>query len=200
MIAKLLNVKFILVTIFMATANIVHASGNTNECVIAGSKDAAITIQEFADFECGYCAEGANTMKEILKNYPERVNLVFRNLPLPFHQNALIAAKAFSAVCLQSSSLAYSYQSELFDNQEKLANQGESYLYQLAEKVGVNVPKMKTDMNGEVVAKIISEDQQLAKAHNFRGTPSFLIGSEPVVGALPYEEIKKVIDKQLDDK
>jgi protein-disulfide isomerase len=78
--------------------------------MIAGLANAPVTIEEFADFECKYCVRGSNTTREVLKNYAGKVNLVFRNMPLPAHQNALIAAKAFSAVCLQSPSLAYSYQ------------------------------------------------------------------------------------------
>ena len=136
-------------------------------------------------------------MREVLKNYAGKINLVFRNMPLPFHQNALVAAKAFSAVCLQSPSLAYSYQKNLFDNQDKLVNQGEPFLYEVAEKLGVDVTRMKFDMNGEAVAKSIAEDRQFADSHNFKGTPSFMIGTEPIAGAFPYDEIKKIIDRQL---
>ncbi|MGZ3742457.1 MAG: DsbA family protein [Pseudobdellovibrionaceae bacterium] len=197
MINTLTNMKLVLFAALISSANLAYASEGSRGCTIAGSNNAAITIQEFADFECKYCVLGANTMKEVLKNYPGKVNLVFRNMPLPFHQNAFVSAKAFSAVCLQNPSLAYSYQKELFENQDKLASQGEPYLYVVAEKLGVDVTKMKSDMNGEAVTKAIAEDQELADAHSFKGTPSFLVGTEEVVGAQPYDEIKKVIDKQL---
>lgn len=178
----------------LANANNLKSEG----CTIAGPEDAPVVIQEFADFYCRYCVTGSNTMKEVLKNYPTKVRLVFRNLPLPFHNpGALTAAKAFSAVWLQSSSLAYSFQNELFTNHEQLLKDGDPFLYEIAQRLGVNVTQMKIDMAGAEVAKIIADDQQLADAHEFKGTPSFLIGSEEVRGSKSYEEIAKIIDKQL---
>ena len=186
-----------LAVIVACAANDAQAGGVSGGCVIAGSGNAPLTIEEYADFECPYCARGSNTMKEVLKNYPGKIKLVFRNMPLPAHTNAYAAAKAFSAVCLQSPSLAYSFQKELFDNQDKLVVQGESFLYETAEKLGANVSQMKLDMNGETVTHSIAEDQKLADSHHFKGTPSFMIGTEPVTGSHPYDEIKKIVDQQL---
>src|SRR5438477_329733 len=115
-------------------------------------------------------------MRKVLKNYPEKVNLILRNFPMSFHENALVAAKAFSAVCMQSPSLAYSYQRELFKNQKRLSKEGEPVLYEVAARLGANVPQMKTDMNSEVVTKSIAEDQKLADSHDFKAVPSFMIG------------------------
>ena len=162
---------------------------------IAGPANAPVTIEEFVDFECGYCARGANTMKEILKNYPDKVRLVLRSFPV--HEGAVVAAKAFVAVSMQSSSLAYSFQESLFNHQEELREKGEPFLYELAQKLGVDVTQMKTDMNSAAVERSLAEDRSAADAHNFKGTPSFMIGTEPVQGALPYVEIKKIIDRQL---
>lgn len=172
-------------------------AGTTDGCVVAGPDNAAVTIEEFADFECSYCVRGSNTMKDVLKDYAGKVKLVFRNMPLPAHPTAMIAAQAFAAVCLQSPTLAYAYQAALFENQDKFVSEGEPYLYSLAQKLGVDVDQMKTDMNGDQVAKSIARDNQLAQAHNFKGTPSFMIGTEPVQGAYPYDQIKSIIDKQL---
>jgi protein-disulfide isomerase len=181
----------------LAAADERPQKGEVTSCSIAGSEGAPLTIEEYADFECPHCVRGSHTMKEVLKNYPGKVKLVFRNRPLPFHENALVAAKAFSAVCMQSPSLAFSFQKEIFDNQNELVAKGESFLYDTAEKLGVNVSRMKFDMSGDVVAASLAEDQRLAELHKFNGTPSFMIGTEPIVGAQSYEEIKKIVDKQL---
>lgn len=173
-------------------------AGTSEGCHIAGPDNAPIVIQEFADFHCKYCVKGSKRMSEVMRNYPDKVKLVYRNMPLPFHgSSAMTAAKAFTAVCLQSSTLGYAYQKELFDNQDRLMNQGDQFLFDLADKIGVNVTQMKTDMEGDIVAKIIAADQALAKSYNLSGTPSFLIGSETITGAQPYDEFKKVIEKQL---
>lgn len=166
-------------------------------CVVMGPKDAKLTIEEYADFECSYCARGANTMKEVLREFPGKVKLVFRNMPLPAHPNANVAAKAFSAICLQSSSLAFAFQDELFANQSELSRKGEVYLYELAAKLGADVPRMKTQMEGPEVAKVLAEDKRSSEKLGFQGTPSFVIGSETVVGARPYLEIKQIVERQL---
>ncbi len=178
-------------------ASFADAANLKGGCLIAGSPDAQISIQEFADFECKFCVRGANTMLEILKNYTHQVNLVFRNRPLPFHAKAHVAAEAFSAVCLQSSTLAYTYQKELFENQDRFVTEGEKFLYELADKIGVDLSRMKSDMKSKTVALSIAEDKQLADGYRLTGTPSFLVGKESVVGAYPFEHFKKIIDRQL---
>ena len=166
---------------------------------IAGPEDAPITIEEYADFQCPYCTKGSNTIDEVLSNYSGKVKLVFRNLPLASHPMALTAAKAFAAVYLQSSSQAYTFEQGLFAHQNQLGHQGESFLYSYAETLGIDVARMKIDMNSEQVTKSIAADQAAAVAHNFRGTPAFMIGSHPVEGAYGYDYFKKVIDEQLNN-
>ena len=184
--------------VFILLIGVAHAGDKTSEgCVLAGPAQAPVTIEEYADLECGYCAKGAKTMRKVLRDYPGQVKLIFRNMPLPFHSAALVAAKALTAVCLQDSALAYAFQAEVFHHQRRLEREGESYLYETADQLGVDVDQMKTDMAGPVVAQSISDDQQLAAAHGFKGTPSFMIGNESIVGAVPYSEIKAAIDRQL---
>lgn len=168
-----------------------------NGCPIAGPNDAKVVIEEFVDFACKYCAGGAETMKRIVAQYPNQVKLVLRNFPLAFHDKALSAAKAFSAVCLQSPTAANAFQAVIFNNQEKLNREGESFLFAEAEKLNLNASQMQSDMNGSVVSEQIAADQRKAATLKIKGTPSYLIGTELVVGSWPYDEIKKVIERQL---
>lgn len=193
-----LKIRLALSFIVISSVSLAYAKTPTNPgCLIAGSENATLTIEEFADFECKYCAIGSKTMKEVLKNYPGKINLVFRNRPLPFHTKAMLAAKAMSAVCMQSTELAYSFQDELFDHQDLLIKEGVPFLYETAKKLGVNVAQMKMDMSSAAVAQSIAEDLQLADSYNMKGTPSFMIGTQALEGARSYDEFKKVIDKQL---
>lgn len=168
-----------------------------NGCQIYGNENAKITIEEFADFQCRYCSRGSNIINEVIKNYPDTVKVIFRNLPLQFHTHSMAAAKMFSSACIQSPSLAYKFQNEIFQNQDKLEKQGEEFLYDTAEKIGINMDQLVDDMASNVVLDSIKNDKQLATQYNFTGTPSFKIGSELITGARPYNEIKKIIDKQL---
>lgn len=59
-----------------------------------GPSDAPVTIIEYTDFQCPYCAKGAQTLDQILQMYPDRVRVVFKNKPLKMHEQALPAALA----------------------------------------------------------------------------------------------------------
>lgn len=185
--------KVLSVAIFTFVSGVALADG----CVIKGSDQAQLTIEEFADFECSYCQRGANTMKDILREYGEKIKLVFRNMPLSFHSHSETAAKAFAAVCLLNPKVAFEFQDELFTHQRRLEEKGEAFLYETAQKLGVDLLQLKDMMKGEAVAKSLAEDKKAAEKLGFRGTPSFLIGSEAVSGALPYADIKQIVDRQL---
>lgn len=188
-----LNLALALVTPSARAAQVLKAP----DCVIAGPVDAPLTIQEFVDFECHFCSEGSLVMEEVLRNYPGKVRLVLRNMPLPSHPHSLIAAKAFAAVCLQSPALAYSFQKEVLAHEDQLINEGEAFLDATATRLSVDLSRMKSDMYGEAVTKSLSDDQHLTESLGFKGTPSFLIGSFSVVGLRSYEEFKQEIDQQL---
>lgn len=191
-----MNIKvFLLVITFLF--NIELFARDKMGGLISGSESAPLLIEEFVDFQCPYCVRGSNTMQEIVKNYPGKVKLSLRNMPLPFHEHALIAAKAFSAVYLLSPDLAFEFQSQLFNHQEQLAKYGEVYLFKLADKIGVNVEDMKNKMKSEEVEKIIADDKAAAAENNFQGAPSFKIGNKKVTGAYPYEEIKQIVESEL---
>lgn len=191
------KLRFCLVASLMGLAQgaLAGADWEKNGCTIAGSDNAPLVIEEFADFECQYCAKGSRLMAQALKEYGGKIKLIFRNKPLG--SEAMSAAKAMSAVCLQNPTLAYSFQEELFNNQERLKKEGESFLIEVAEKLGVNTNQMREDMASEQVRFTIEADEKRAEQLNIKGVPGFKIGSEMIFGAQPYEEMKKAIDRQL---
>ena len=185
-------------TLLAGLITLASASSALAACKIAGPDNAKVTIEEFADFHCGYCAKGSQAMKQVVKAYPTEVKIVYRNLPLPFHDpGATTAAKAFSAACIQDPQQAHQLQNSLFETQERLVKEGDSYLFEAAKTAGLDVEKLKTDMKGAKVAKDLQEDQKAAERLGIKGTPSFLIGKEVVVGARPFSDYQKVIEKQL---
>lgn len=192
----------IVMSLFIAAAAVgadaTVTSTDSVGCPIGGTEAAPLTIQEFVDLECSYCAKGAETLDEVLRHYPGRVRVVTRQLPLSAHgEDATKAAKAVIAVCLQSPTLASNFQHEIFTHQDQLKKEGEQFLYDTAQSVGADVEKMKQDMNDEIVAKQLATDAKDAAALGFKGTPAFVIGTETLMGAEPYEKFKEIVDRQL---
>lgn len=169
--------------------------------VISGPENARLTIEEFVDFQCSFCARGSNAMKEVLRDFPGKIRLILRPVALPFHlPTSLTASRAFGAIWLQDPALANAFQGELFARQDRLKNEGSAFIDEVAAKIGADVEKMKAEMNGETVNGFIEDDRRKMEAHGIQGTPSFLIGSELVVGARPYHELKKIVEKELESK
>ncbi len=168
--------------------------------VIFGSKNAPVTIIEYSDFQCPYCSRGWTTVKEVQKNYPDKVRIIFKHLPLDFHPLALPAAKYFEAIALQDHSKAEKFHDLIFANQAKLNQDGEKFLKDSAKKVGANLAKVEKDLSNETVTARIASDMEEAKKFEFSGTPGFLINGVSLKGAYPFPEFKKIIDRHLAGK
>lgn len=166
---------------------------------VYGPKDAPITIIEYSDFQCPFCRRGANTLKEVLDAYKGKVRFIFKHLPLDFHPAAMPAARIFEAINLQSSDKAYKWHDVVFENQDKLkdSDHGVGWMLKEAKKLGLNVAKVKSDMESEKVKKRVQEDIQEAQKFEFRGTPGYLINGVSLRGAYPISEFKKIIDLHL---
>src|SRR5436853_2819160 len=102
---------------------------------IRGPTDAPLTIVEFSDFQCPYCAEAKPLLEQVLQAYPKDVKLVFKQFPLgSIHENAMAAAKA---------TVAAGYQNKFWEMHDILFanNRDLSYdkLKEYAGKIGLNV-------------------------------------------------------------
>lgn len=157
-----------------------------------GPKDAKVTIIEFSDFQCPYCKRGAETMKEIAKNYPKDVRIVFKHLPLPFHKEAEPAARASFAADKQGK--FWEYHDALFNNQQKLSVE---FLIEQAKTLGLDVEKFKKDMESEEAKSSVKADMELGQKYGFQGTPGFFVNGVAVNGAYPYDHFKTIIDRWL---
>ncbi|RMD87433.1 MAG: disulfide bond formation protein DsbA [Candidatus Dadabacteria bacterium] len=159
---------------------------------VKGPADAKITIIEFSDFQCPFCKRGTGTLKKVMESYPKDVKIAFKNLPLPFHKNALGAAKAALAAGKQGK--FWEMHDELFANQQSL---GMDFYVKTAKKLGLDVEKFKKDMEDPEIAKQIEEDKQLANKLGIRGTPGFFVNGVAIKGAYPFKHFKMIIDRWL---
>ena len=157
---------------------------------VKGNPNAKYTIIEFSDFQCPYCKRGMEVMEEVLKAYPNDVKLAFKNLPLPFHDNARPAAKAALAAGKQGK--FWEMHELLFQNQQELGEEG---FVKFATKLGLNLDQFKTDMANPEIEKQIQEDEAKAQELGFNGTPAFLVAGVKVTGARPMPFFKEVIER-----
>lgn len=168
--------------------------------IIYGVAAAPITIIEYSDFECPFCSRGYMTVKEVVKEYGDKVKVIFKHLPLDFHPQAMPAARYYEAVALQGMDKATKFHDEIFMNQKSLKEDGEKFLKAAAKKVGADMNKLAKDVNSEVVKAKVAADMEEAKKFEFAGTPGFLINGVSLRGAYPFPKFKEIIDRHLADK
>ena len=163
-----------------------------------GPADAPITIVEYTDFQCPFCARAYQTLQQVEKAYPGKIRLLYKSFPLTnIHEYALDAAKRFEAVAMQNKADAYKYYDDVFQNRDELLKGGTKFLDRAAKKAGANMAKLKKDLNSKTVNDRIKEDTAEAEKFGFTGTPGFIISGVSVRGAYPFDTFKQIIDKKL---
>ena len=164
----------------------------------AGAKDAPITIVEYSDFQCPFCKRGHQTTEAVLKEYPGKVKIMFKNFPIErIHPLALPASKWYEAIALQDIEKAVKFKAAVFEGQDEMNQKGEKFFEESAKKVGADVAKAKKSLDSEEVKKRIEADRTEAEKFGFSGTPGYLINGVSLKGAYPLDEFKKIIDQHL---
>ena len=157
-----------------------------------GADKAKVTIVQISDFQCPFCGRVEPTIDQIMKTYGKDVKVVWKNNPLPFHNNAMPAAEA--AMEAHAEGKFWKLHDLLFKNQTALDR---ANLEKLAGEAGVDVEKVKQAIDQNKYAQDIKADQADAEKFGARGTPAFFINGRPLSGAQPFDAFKKVIDEEL---
>jgi protein-disulfide isomerase len=168
----------------------VDATGPTR-----GPTGAPVTIVEFSDFECPYCARAEPTVKQVLAAYPDKVRLVYRDFPLPMHPRAPKAAEA--AHCAADQGKYWEMHEKLFANSTKL-EVGELKGY--AKEVGLDQGKFDKCLESGEKAKVVESHRKAGEEAGVSGTPAFFINGRLLSGAQPIDAFKAIIDEELKAK
>lgn len=157
-----------------------------------GSKDAAVTVVEFFDYQCGHCRAMTPIMKKMVDS-DKNVRFVFKELPI-FGGASKYAAEAALAANMQGK--YYPFHELLFQATGPL---NEQTILNLAKKAGLNIEKLKADMKSEQVQKEIQANFQLAQDLKIMGTPTFVLGNKAqtdfrfIPGATSFENLQKEV-------
>jgi len=160
-----------------------------------GPDNAKIVIQEFSDFQCPFCSRVNPTVEQILKEYPKDVKIVWRNMPLPFHADAPLAAEAAHEAFVQAGNKGFwKYHEKLFANQQALKRPD---LEKYAEELGLDLAKFKAALDNHTHKALVDKDVEVAKQAGVSGTPAFTVNGYFVSGAQPFPAFNKVIKLAL---
>jgi protein-disulfide isomerase len=157
-----------------------------------GPKDALVTLVEFADFECPYCAKQHVVLSRLLSRFPKSLRVVFKNSPQNFHKNALPAAHA--GAYAQSRGRFWAFAERVFAHQGKLDNQA---LVQHAQAIGLDGKQAEGAINRQAFAKEILGDQADAASVAAVGTPNLFINGRKVVGYRNADILAALISEEV---
>jgi protein-disulfide isomerase len=162
---------------------------------IRGNVDAPVTIVEFGDFQCPFCKRSEPTVDKIRDTYGDKVRIVWKHEPLPFHPRAEPAAElAIEARVEKGDEAFWRAHDKLFDAQPKLEDDD---LFKLGAQLGLDGAKVKAAIREKKHQKDIDADAELGDDVKATGTPHFFVNGRRLVGAQPFEKFQKVIDEEL---
>lgn len=155
-----------------------------------GAKNGTLTIVEFADFQCPYCRESQNAIKQVLEAYGDEVTLVFKHLPLDIHSEAHASARA--AFCAGEQGLFWKYHDALFA-QQKLST---ATFTTIALSLGLIGDKFKACLDSDAANNAVLRDIRDAARWGINSTPTFILNGRIVRGAVDFETFKTLIEQE----
>ena len=168
---------------------------------VIGDADAPVTIVEYTDFQCPYCARHAlETFPQIEEDLVEtgKVRYVFKDLPLTsIHPQAMLAAEASQCAGAQDGYLAM--HTKLFEKQEAWSGQADAaeLLAGYAAEIGLDGERFASCLENQETVDAVQADMEEAISVGITGTPAFLINGRLVSGAMPFEAFEQAVEAAI---
>jgi protein-disulfide isomerase len=156
---------------------------------VRGSEDAPVTLVEYGDFQCPYCGQAEQVIRELLAEHGGDVRYVWRHLPLnDVHPNAQLASEASEAAAAQERFW------DMYDT--LLSHQGELALRDLvrhAQELGLDMERFKDELRRRVHAPRVAEDVASADESGVSGTPTFFINGRRHYGVYDIDALTAAV-------
>jgi protein-disulfide isomerase len=162
---------------------------------VLGNPNALVTIIEFSDFQCPFCSRVEPTLKAVRDKYGDKVRLVWKNEPLPFHNRAEPCAEAAMEVRAEKGDKGFwAMHDALFADQKA---QADDDLVKYATDAGASGDKVRAAIANHTHKNEIDADNEVSQDYQAQGTPNFFINGRHLVGMLPEERFDKIIDEEI---
>jgi protein-disulfide isomerase len=172
------------------------------EGYVIGSPTAPVEIIEFADFECPGCGQFASLTEPDVRARlvnTGQVRMRFMDYPLPMHKNTWDASLAAS--CANEQGKFWEMHDLIFQTQDRWNGEAtgrpRGVLGDLAKSLGLDMKKYESCMDTEKYRANIQANQAEGERRQVSQTPTFIIGSQMIPGALPFDAFKKLVDAEL---
>ena len=158
-----------------------------------GPANAAVTLVEFSDFQCPFCARVMPTLKRVKEAYGDRVRIVWKDFPLTsIHPQAFKAAEA--GQCAREQGKFWDLHDRLFANQQALEPES---LKKYAADAGLDAAKFNACLDTAKYGDRVQEQMGVGTSLGVGSTPTVFVNGRLISGAQPYEVFTSVIDEEL---
>ncbi len=176
--------------------------GQLTSGLTLGPRSAPVTIEEFTDFQCPYCGEAHKVLMQLVQRYKDKIRVIHRDYPLdnacnptidrPFHPQACQAA--VHARCAARQNKYWPFEALLFANRALLSDEG---MAGFARQAGVDLGKLRACVADPRTLAAVKQDIQEGIQRGLKGTPTFFVNGEAVVGLRPLGWWEEKIDALL---
>ena len=166
---------------------------------VEGSAQMPLTLVEYSDFQCPACGLYYPVLKQLRKEYATSTRFVYRNFPLPQHQNAKLAAYVAGAAGLQGKffpmhDMIFEHQADWSD----LDNAKASAVFALyAKTLGLDLAKFTKDLQSGDVQQKVDQDRQSGEDFGVNSTPTFYLNGKKLANPAGYPAFKTLLDAEL---
>ena len=163
-----------------------------------GDPKAQVTVVEYSDFQCGYCARAANQVADFLKDYKGKVKFFYKQFPLSFHKWAEEASIASLCVYDQSNEKFWKFHDAIFEKQGEIkVADAKKTLEELARGLGVDMKKYNECVKSEQAKRRVVSDMEEGKSIGVSGTPTFVVDGFVISGGANIKAIRNAVDYRL---
>ncbi|HZO83156.1 MAG TPA: thioredoxin domain-containing protein [Candidatus Binataceae bacterium] len=164
-----------------------------------GPEDAPVTIIEFGDFECPYCARAFGDIETVVNTtYKGKVRLIFKNFPLNIHPWAMQAALAAECVRRQNPKAFWPFADDIYRDQGEITPQNlREHVTGQVKKLGLDEAALDACIAGDSAEAQVNQDRADGNAIGVNSTPTFLVNGIELVGLPSDKTFASVIDSEL---
>ena len=159
---------------------------------VIGPSDAPITLVEFSDFQCPYCALATPELQALLKAYPKQVKLIFKQFPLDMHSQAAFAASAAMAAHRQGK--FWPMHDALFASRNDLSRPS---VLALASAIGLDMKRFESDLDSQEVRRAVNHDIDDGSRIGVMSTPTLFIDGQHYNGPIKLETLRPLLEAEL---
>jgi protein-disulfide isomerase len=163
---------------------------NDGYSYVAGNPTGDVTVIEFFDYNCGYCKRVRPALVQLLEE-DKNVRLVLKEFPVLHDRQpgSMVAARAATAAVAQGEKY-WTFHNGMLSHEGVVT---EEVVYELAGKAGLDLERLKRDMEDPSIKQRIDQNHKMAEDMSIDGTPSFIIGDAFVPGAIDLDELKRLV-------